>query len=71
MGEGGAMGRRIGYEGVSAIEGDVEPFVSVGGPGVGRVGSVEQMAKAWGGGAPEAKGSVDVDPCAVLLGDGD
>ena len=71
MGEGGAMGRWIRYEGVSAVEGDVEPLVAVGCPGVGGVGSVEEVAEARGGGAPEAEGAVDVDPGAVLLCDGD
>ncbi len=71
MGEGGAMGLAVGYEGVSAVEGDVEPLVAVGCPGVGGVGSVEEVAKARARGAPEAEGSVDVDPCAVLLCDWD
>jgi hypothetical protein len=70
VGERGAMGLWIRYEGVSAVEWDVEPLVSVGCPGVSGVGSVEEVAKARGGGAPEAEGSVDVDPGAVLLRDG-
>ncbi len=71
MGERGAVGGGIGYEGVSAIEGDVEPLVAVGCPGVGGLGSAEEVAEAWAGGAPEAEGSVDVDPGAVPFCDGD
>src|SRR5271167_1042536 len=64
------MGFAITHEGVAAIERNVEPLVAVGGPGVCAVGSVEEVAEAWAGRAPEAEGSVDVDPCAELFRDG-
>ena len=69
VGEGGAVGVGVGDEGVAGIVGDVEPFVAVGGPGVGGFDAAQEMAEARGGGGPEAEGAVDVDPGAVAVGD--
>jgi hypothetical protein len=44
--------------------------VSVGGPGVGQIGSVEQRPQRRRGSTPEAEGTVDVQPGLVLVGDG-
>jgi len=65
IGERCAVGGSIGNEGIAAVEGDIEPFVAVGDPGVGVFDAFEEVLESRTDGGPEAEGSVDVNPGVV------
>src|SRR5579872_3438764 len=57
------------HEGVAAIEGNVEPFVPVGGPGIGLFHALDQVLVSRARGRPETESAVDVNPGAVAFRD--
>ena len=61
----------FGYESVAGIVWDVEPFVAVGGPGIGVFHAVEEVAMRGARTDPESESAVQVNPCTVLLGERD
>ena len=61
------MGARITHENEAAVEGDVEPLVAVGRPGVCLLDSGQEITKSRTDISPEAEGAVDMHPCAMLL----
>ncbi len=67
---GGAMGVGLGDERVAAVVGDVEPLMSVGGPGVGGFDAAGEAGVAGTGGSPESERAVNVDPRTVAARDG-
>ena len=67
MRHGCAMGIRVGDKRVAAIERNVEPLVSVGGPGIGSFDSGDEMFVARACGGPETEGSVDVNPGVIFF----
>ena len=64
---GGAVMLRVRHERVAAVVGNVEPLVSVGGPGIRELGAAEQVAQVGYGVTPEAHCAIDVHPCSGLL----
>ena len=59
---GGTVGGGVAHECEPAVVGHIEPFVRVGGPGVRRGDTVEQVAEARARPGPEAERPVDVHP---------
>src|SRR2546427_11722015 len=59
---GGAVGGGVAHEGETAVIGNVQPLVRVGGPGVRGADALEQVAEARARRGPEAECAVDVHP---------
>src|SRR6202021_28014 len=55
---------------IAGVEGDVEPFVAVGDPGVGVFDAIEEMLQVRACSGPETEGSVDVNPGSVFFCEG-
>ena len=58
----------MGTKGVTAVVGDVEPLVPVGGPRIGCLASGGEVARRWAGRRPQPEGAVDVDPRPMAAG---
>ena len=52
----------IGDERISAIKGDIEPLVAIGGPGIRLVHSLHEMPVARAGRGPQSERAIDVHP---------
>src|SRR5690348_1848958 len=63
---------RIGMsdECITAVVGDVEQLMPVGGPGIGSADALRQVAIARARGGPESERAVHMNPSAVTMGDG-
>src|SRR6478672_791241 len=64
---GGAMRLRMSAHDQTAIVGNVQPFVSVGGPGVGELSAGGEMLEAVAHGSPESERAIHVEPCASFM----
>src|SRR6476469_7923484 len=56
---------------VSAVVGDIEPFMSIGGPGMSFAHAADEKFIPRAGGGPHAEGAIHVDPCTVFAREGD
>ena len=63
------MRLRVAHERIAAIVGNVEPLVSIGGPGVSGFYALSQVMKVGRGCGPSAEGSIYMDPGIALFGD--
>src|SRR5215208_3283385 len=61
---------RVSAEDETTVVRDVQPLVSVGGPGVGVLYTFREMPQGWARGRPESERPVYMDPSASLLGSG-
>jgi hypothetical protein len=66
-----AMVLRTRHEGITAVVGDVEPLVPVGGPRIRRLGSSEQVPQLWHRVAPESHRTVHVHPRVSFVSQAD
>ena len=60
---------RVSDERVAAVVRHVEPFVPVGGPGVGARGASQEVSVAWRGRGPQPEGAIDVNPRSGRAGE--
>src|ERR1700741_3081602 len=51
----------------AAVVWNVQPFVRVGGPRIGQLDAIRERAELFTRARPEAEGTVDVEPRAMLL----
>ena len=58
------MRLRMRHEHQARIEREIQPLVSVGGPGIGALHAGKQASITRAGVDPQAEGAVDVDPGA-------
>src|SRR5262249_62278853 len=66
-----AMGVGIGHKCVAAVERRVQPFVTVIGPRVCELGATQEMPVLGAHCDPQAKCSINVYPCTMLVCDRD
>src|SRR2546429_2673046 len=56
----------IAHDRDSRVVGHIQPLVTVDGPGIGGIGTVEQMRIIRGGCSPEPEGAIDMNPRACV-----
>src|SRR6266849_10849860 len=61
---------RLPHQGNSGVVWDVEPFMAIDRPGIGRVHAFEEWRVQRGDSAPKSESAIDVDPGASLAGAG-
>jgi hypothetical protein len=59
------------HERIATVVGNVEPLVSIRGPGVGQLHAGKEVAQLGYGVAPQPHGAIDVHPGSGFLGDRD
>jgi hypothetical protein len=67
---GGTMRLRMGAHDQPAIVRNIQPFMRVGGPGVGEIGAGGEMFEVVAHGSPESKCAIHVKPRAGFAGSG-